>query len=643
MGKVVILDENTANQIAAGEVIERPASVVKELVENSLDAGATSVTVEIVNGGKKSIRVTDNGHGIEADDAVMAFERHATSKIRSIDDIGRISTMGFRGEALASIASVAKVEMLTRAEKDPDGTRIYLEAGNIISSSPAGAPVGTTFDIRELFYNTPARYKFLKNDAVEAGYIHEILTRIALSRPDVSIKLINQGKTVLHTPGNHDLLSAIYSLYGNDIARAVIPVKLSNDGIEIEGFIGKPEISRGNRGYESFFVNGRFIYNRTITTAVEEAYKMKLMQKRFPFAVLKLKIPPQSVDVNVHPAKLEVRFSDEKKTYRAVYTSVSEALYSASLIREVRESDEYKLSTGKKTEIPEQIRLPEETADGEKLKGYAADAKQQSQKWEVSSSKAEYGQKTDEYACADKTTIQYVHEDKIITKNEQENVKTAVSERADEKMPEETGAEEKTPADDKKRLYNARIVGQVFSSYILLEEGEDILIIDQHAAHERICYEKIRKMYTGHESFEQGMISPLAVNLSEREMDRFNQLSGYLRRLGFDAEVFGSRTVLVRSIPYILSGGFSSRDLTDILEKLYAEISDVSDMIPEETLYMMACKSAIKANRKMTDIEIRGLVDELAKTDNLYTCVHGRPVIISIGRKEFEKRFKRIV
>jgi DNA mismatch repair protein MutL len=622
MGSIVILDENTSNQIAAGEVIERPASVVKELVENSLDAGSTSVTVEIVNGGKKSIRITDNGHGIEADDAAMVFERHATSKIRTIEDLDRVSTMGFRGEALASIASVAKVEMVTRAEKDPNATRICIEGGNIISSSPAGAPLGTTFDIKELFYNTPARYKFLKNDAVEAGYINDILTRIALSRPDVSIKLISQGKTILHTPGNHDLLSVIYSLYGNDIARAVIPVKMSGDGIEIEGFIGKPEISRGNRKFESFFVNGRFIYNKIITAAVEEAYKMKLMQKRFPFAVLKLKISPRFVDVNVHPAKLEVRFSDEQKVYRTVYHSVSEALSSTSLIREVREDDGYKLSVEQKAEIPQQIRLPEKTI--------------------LPPPTAEYRQKADEYVRGNITKTQYVDEDKIITQSEQENAKPPESESIDAVMPPDR-AEEKTAINDKKRLYNARIVGQVFLSYILLEEGEDVLIIDQHAAHERICYEKIREKYSERESFEQGMISPLAVNLSEQEMDRFKHLSSYIRRLGFDVEVFGSRTVLVRAVPYILSGGFSSRDLTDILEKLYVEVSDVSDVIPEETLYMMACKSAIKANRRMTEIEIRGLVDELARTDNLYTCVHGRPVIISIDKKEFEKRFKRIV
>ncbi|NLG89118.1 MAG: DNA mismatch repair endonuclease MutL [Clostridiaceae bacterium] len=642
MGKIVILDENTANQIAAGEVIERPASVVKELVENSLDAGATSVTVEIVNGGKKSIRVTDNGHGIEADDAAMAFERHATSKIRTIDDISRISTMGFRGEALASIASVAKVEMVTRAEKDADGTRVYAEGGNIISLSPAGAPVGTTFEVRELFYNTPARYKFLKNDAVEAGYIHEILTRIALSRPDVSVKLINQGKTVLHTPGNHDLLSVIYSIYGSDIARSVIPVKMSAAGIEIEGYIGKPEISRGNRGYESFYVNGRFIYNRIMTTAVEEAYKMKLMQKRFPFAVLMLKISPHFVDVNVHPAKLEVRFSDEKKVFRAVYHSVSGALSSASLIREVREDGSYKLTTGQKPQIPEQIRLTEETVYCREPEDTAV-TKQPAQRLEAPVPAAEHTQKAREYVPEDKITVQYAREDKAITQTGHENVKTAAGELTGEKIPDIGEAEEKSPADDKKRLQNARIIGQVFSSYILLEEGEDIFIIDQHAAHERISYEKIRKKYAEHESFEQGMISPLAVNLSELEMDRFKHLSGYLRRLGFDIEVFGSRTVLVRSVPYILSGGFSSRDLADILEKLYIEVSDVSDMIPEETLYMMACKSAIKANRKMTDVEIRALVDELAETDDLYTCVHGRPAIISISKKELEKRFKRIV
>ncbi|MDD4297587.1 MAG: DNA mismatch repair endonuclease MutL, partial [Ruminiclostridium sp.] len=339
MGKIVILDENTSNQIAAGEVIERPASIVKEMTENALDAGATSVTVEITGGGIKSIRITDNGSGIEADDVTMAFERYATSKIKRIGDLDKLSTMGFRGEALASIASVSKIEVITKTEEAKNGTKVTVEAGDILSIEPVGAPKGTTFIVEELFYNTPARYKFLKKDSTEAGYISDILLRIALGRPDISIKLINQGKTILHTPGNHDLLSVIYSIYGKEIAHSVIPVDATGDGICIKGFIGKPEISKGNRTSQSIIINNRFVYNKIVTAALEQAYKTRLMQKRFPFAVLKLSISPQFVDVNVHPAKLEVRFSDEQKVFRAVYHAVLSALSGASLIPEERSDD----------------------------------------------------------------------------------------------------------------------------------------------------------------------------------------------------------------------------------------------------------------------------------------------------------------
>ncbi|WP_252891524.1 DNA mismatch repair endonuclease MutL [Thermoclostridium stercorarium] len=339
MGKVVILDENTANQIAAGEVIERPASVVKEMVENAIDAHATSITVEITNGGVKSIKIVDNGDGIEGDDVELAFERHATSKIRSIDDLTRLSTMGFRGEALASIAAVSKVEVITKTEDAKTGTRVIVEGGKVVLSEPTGAPKGTTFIVRELFYNTPARYKFLKKDTTEATYIHDVISKIALARPDISIKFVNQGKTVIHTPGNHDLLSTVYSLFGKDTARAVIPVNLTFNGVKVSGFVGKPEISRGNRNLEMVFVNGRVVYNRTIITAIEEAYKTRLMQKRFPFTVLKVDVPPETVDVNVHPAKLEVRFSDENMVYRTVYMAVSDALSGASLIQSIEEED----------------------------------------------------------------------------------------------------------------------------------------------------------------------------------------------------------------------------------------------------------------------------------------------------------------
>lgn len=653
MGKVVILDENTANQIAAGEVIERPASVVKEMVENSIDANSTSITVEILNGGIKSIKIADNGDGIEADDAELAFERHATSKIRCIDDLNRISTMGFRGEALASIASVSKVELITKTEKAKTGTRVVVEGGRILYSEPVGAPKGTTFIVRELFYNTPARYKFLKKDSTEAGYIHDIITKIALARPDISMRFINQGKTVIHTPGNHDLLSTIYSLFGKETANAVIPLNLSQNGVKVSGYIGKPEISRGNRSLEMVFVNGRAVQNRMISSAVEEAYKTRLMQKRFPFTVLMLNIPPESVDVNVHPAKLEVRFSDEQLIYRTVYLAVSGALSEASLIQNVESNDTDDIfsfqETGPKHEA-EQIKieakpeirtsLPEKflkVNEGNRT-GYPEKSIMKEPGFIERAEK--YTDKKEEYPKAEQKVehkFERTIEPKAGITQPPDMQKAAVPVKH---VPE--GFEPKVQ-DDRERLLNARIIGQAFDSYIILEEGEDVFLIDQHAAHERIRFEKLREQFIHEESYSQGLLSPLMVELTEPEMQKFYELEPYIKKLGFEAEVFGSKTVLVRAIPYITGDGFSARDFRDILGKLSHEVNGVLEIIPEETIYMMACKSAIKANRSMSIMEIKSLVKDLTSTENPYTCVHGRPIIISIGKKELEKKFKRIV
>lgn len=643
MGKVVILDENTANQIAAGEVIERPASVVKEMVENSIDANSTSITVEILNGGIKSIKIVDNGDGIEADDVEMAFERHATSKIRSIDDLSRISTMGFRGEALASIASVSKVEVITKTEEAESGTRVVVEGGKVLFCEPVGAPKGTTFIVRELFYNTPARYKFLKKDSTEAGYIHDIITRIALARPDISIKLINQGKTVIHTPGNHDLLSTIYSLFGKETARAVIPLNYAQNGIKVSGYIGKPEISRGNRSLELVYVNGRTVYNRTIITAIEDAYKTRLMQKRFPFTVLKLDISPGNVDVNVHPAKLEVRFSDENQVYRAIYMAVSEALSGASLIQNVEDRDSdnveiFSFQEAGSVREAEQIKMQAKPAGdvttrvvpSEKLVKISEDDRKDYP--EKSILKEPVYVKNPEYV-----RVETKHDEKIYEVIPQ-NI-----EKDDEIIKPVPEVKENEKYDDRERLLNARIIGQVFESYIILEEGEDVFLIDQHAAHERIRFEKLKEQFAHEESYSQGLLSPLMVELTELEMQKFNELAPYIKKLGFEAEVFGSKTVLVRAIPYIIGDGFSGMDFRDILGKLSQEINGVLEIIPEETIYMMACKSAIKANRSMSSMEIKSLLKELAGSENPYTCVHGRPIIISISKKELEKRFKRIV
>ena len=640
MSRVVILDESTANQIAAGEVIERPASVVKEMVENSLDANATSITVEILNGGIKSIKIVDNGDGIDADDVEMAFERYATSKIRCIDDLNQISTMGFRGEALASIASVSKVEVITKTEEAETGTRVVVEGGRVLSSEPVGAPKGTTFIVRELFYNTPARYKFLKKDSTEAGYIHDIITRIALARPDISMKLVNQGKTVIHTPGNHDLLSTIYSLFGKETARAVIPLELSQSGIEVSGYIGKPEISRGNRSLEMVFVNGRSVYNRIITAAIEDAYKTRLMQKSFPFTVLKLNISPEAVDVNVHPAKLEVRFSDEQLIYRTVNLAVTAALSEASLIQNVEEdSDHSKMYTFQA--IPE--------SEAEQVKMEESKPVGRLEQPGNSLTVAEYRKKEYSDYSAPEGFVNVKDKDAFTEEREQsrEEIRDVVipqnMQKANEVIQPPAKVSVPQVQDDRERLINAQIVGQAFESYIILEEEDDLFLIDQHAAHERIRFEKIKKQFTLENPFSQGLLSPLTVELTELEMQKFNELASYIKKLGFEAEAFGNRTVIVRAIPYLMGGSFSGRDFRDILEKLSQETKGVLEIIPEETIYMMACKSAIKANRSMSPMEIKGLLNDLVNTENPYTCIHGRPIIISISKKELDKKFKRIV
>lgn len=700
MGRIVILDEITANQIAAGEVIERPASVVKEMVENALDAKATAITVDIVNGGIKYIRITDNGEGIEADDAEMAFERHGTSKIRKIDDLNSLATMGFRGEALASIAAVSKMEMITKTEGAAYGIKVIVEAGNILAREATGAPQGTTFIVKELFHNTPARYKFLKKDTTEAGYVHDIITRLALARPDVSFKLINQGKTVIHTPGNHDLLSVIYSLYGKEIARAVLPVNASGEGIIVGGYVGKPEIARGNRSFQSILVNGRFVYNRVITAALEEAYKTRLMQKRFPFAVIKLDISPQFVDVNVHPAKLEVRFSDDQSVYRMVYHAVSEALSASSMIPGVKTFENGHTHFQNKPDVPDQtgketgraaVMQPEfnNTASSPKLsqnvpltgknvlpeiKNSSETVKEQENHF-IARQSGEHGIDVKQaYANTGSETVEKpsvvtegrFYSDlnlqsgagKLYTQPVKNGLKKQLppddtdkterrqkeGENFDEAFYEEIKIEGTTAPDNaREKLINARFVGQVFGSFVLLEAGDEVLMIDQHAAHERIRYEKLKRQFAGTESFSQGLLSPVTVSLTEPEMEKVRELSGYFTRLGFEIEDFGSRTIIIRAIPYALNASFSAGDFIDILDRLSREVNPVSEIIPEETIYMMACKSAVKANRNMTEMEVHSLISELAQSGNPYTCVHGRPVIICMTKKELEKRFKRIV
>lgn len=637
MSKIVILDEKTANQIAAGEVIERPASVVKEMVENAIDAGATQITVEIRKGGISYIRVTDNGNGIEKDDLEFAFERHATSKIRRIEDLDGLSTMGFRGEALASIASVSQLEVTSKTEDATTGTTLKIEGGRVIAVNQAGSPTGTSFIIRNLFYNTPARYKFLKKDTTEAGYISDIIERLALANPGISFKFIQNNQTQIHTPGNNDLLSVIYSIFGKDISKSVLPVRFENEGFILEGFIGKPEIARGNRNNQSVFLNGRYIKSKVITKALEDAYKTMLMQNKFPFCVLLLKCSPEGYDVNVHPQKLEVRFANESSVYSTIYHGVKNTLLEEPEIRSF-EPGRNEAEVERSAPVIAPPRIFDVNKNNLPIVGNP------------------------------KQTTLFDHmAENIIPLNNNQELKTYVTmEPKDDEKPdylmerkteenitfEESGISEESEAFEEIRrstenasiqeLLSSSIVGQAFDTYILLQGGNNLYIIDQHAAHERIRYETIKQRRAKNESFSQIILEPIIIKLAANEFDFVMEKQSAFQSLGFEIEAFGSNTVIIRSIPDFYEGSFSIIDFNEILDRWIQTGSNQSD-ISDEALYMISCKGALKANRTLSKEEIRGLLESLCAMENPYSCVHGRPVILTMEKKEFEKRFKRIV
>ncbi len=673
MSQIVILDEKTANQIAAGEVIERPASVVKEMVENAIDAGATQITVEIKNGGVSYIRITDNGKGMDADDVEIAFERHATSKIRRIEDLDGLATMGFRGEALASIASVSHLEVTTKTPEAPTGTVLKMEGGRVTEANQTGSPNGTTFIVKNLFYNTPARYKFLKKDTTEAGYVSDIMERLALAHPGIAFKFIQNHQVQLHTPGNHELLSVIYSIYGKEIAKSVLPVHYESEGLTLSGFVGKPEIARGTRNSQSFFLNGRYIKSRIVTGALEEAYKTLLMQNKFPFCVLLLKASPEGFDVNVHPQKLEVRFANEGLVFSTVYHGVKNTLLGTSLNRSfepqkttVEQQGATSHQAGytiKPQEVPTQTTLfeaPKKTPVQNRpvmpiengTKGFEPKHKP----YPVTSSI----QPATEWRPSPPTeplSVESVPHHSVITTDENA---TMISEEAalfkaepgTDKVQPDIGAEELSAASYEavsvtkdqslQHLLEASIVGQAFDTYILLQNGDTLYIIDQHAAHERIRYETLKQRMLRDESYSQVIMEPFIITLHAKEFAFVMEKQSSFQKLGFDLEAFGPNTIILRSIPDFYDSSFNKTDFHEILDRWIQTNANESG-ISDEALYMMSCKGALKANKALSKEEIRGLVASLCAMENPYTCVHGRPVIISTHKREFEKRFKRIV
>ncbi len=636
MGNIIILDENTANKIAAGEVIERPASVIKELIENSIDAGAGSISVEIKNGGVSFIKVSDNGCGIASDDVEIAFERHSTSKIRSADDLDTISSMGFRGEALASIAAVSSVQLVTRTPNSDQGSRINITGGKVLEVKPTGCPAGTAITIRDLFFNTPARFKFLKKDTTEAGYVSDIISRIALGHPHISFKLTANGAVVLHTPGNSDQLSAIFSIYGREVSKAVNTVDYDDGRFRITGFAGRPEIARSSRTSQSVYINRRFIKSKTVSSAIDEAYNTFLMKNKHAFVVLNIALNPVLVDVNVHPSKMEVKFSNEQDLFKAVYNALSNSLLQQSDIRTVQTEPKdrglFKITAEKPYVKNEYKQLDIETTAKEAA-AYTPQAKEPGREG--------YGF----YARAERSGPTAYSGPAPYSEPVEYSVRPAtVSEAEAVYMPHASPVPQCTPSQQaKNNLREARIIGQVFSTYILLQQGEDFILIDQHAAHERIMYEELKARYENNEPMPQYLISPVSVELTYQEFEYLEEHSAFFASLGFQYNGFGTNSVILRAVP-------TGRE-TDNVRELFLEVLDYlmkngrskSAMPADETLFMMACKAAVKANRSLEIPEIRSLLESLSRVENPYTCPHGRPSAVKLRKYDLEKMFKRIV
>lgn len=736
MGNIVLLDDLTINKIAAGEVIERPASVIKEMVENSIDAGANNITVEIKNGGISYIRITDNGKGIPEDDLEIAFERHATSKIRSADDLDTVTSMGFRGEALASIAAIARVEMISKTAQQQNGFKVVVEGGNILEKTEAGCPVGTSITVTNLFYNTPVRYKFLKKDFTEAGYIEDAVTRIALVHPEISIKLINSGKTIIQTNGNGDLKTVIYSIYGKDIAGALIETNYTYEDMHIYGVIGKPEIARSNRTNQIFFVNKRYIKDKALSSAAEKAYKGMIPIGKFSFLVLNIDMNPAKVDVNVHPAKLEVRFEEESAVFKAIYHAIKDALLKAELVANTDhatsekrvESGLFGNRTNEKIDIPssrnntetivEQIyRARQMQASGIQMENKTKDTNieiiKENEENEVnkeneinknnetkeiekrkinSETIGNENQQIEEkiyinentgnsepevsYPISDEVPIQEVAEKETAYVVESETNKNEQNESSSEYSKEfeemylklfgtkpvkgnnltETNENKKQNADDITTLGNVSVfdnlkeyqkpnykfIGIVFNTYIIIEIEKEMYIIDQHAAHERILYEKVKANYYNDENKDsQLMLLPDIITLSHKEMEIAKDNMQMFRKAGFMVEEFGENTIKLTGVPEMCLDLETKEMFLETLDEINTVSRTAKQEVEERFIATVACKAAVKANMALTKEEVDSLMKKLLELPNPFTCPHGRPTAIKMSKYDIERKFAR--
>ena len=664
MPQIQVLDQITIDKIAAGEVIERPASIVKELVENSIDAKAASVTVEIQDGGISLIRVTDNGSGIEREDIRNAFLRHSTSKIRKVEDLAHIASLGFRGEALSSISAVTRTELITKTKEDTFGTRYVIEGGVEQSLEDAGAPDGTTFLVRQLFYNVPARRKFLKTPMTEAGHVQDLLMRLALSHPEVSFTFINNGQTKMRTSGNGKLKDVIYSIYGREAAANLIELDYSMDGLVMKGYLGKPVITRGNRNFENYFVNGRYVKNAMLSKAIEDAYKDFLMQHKFPFVVIHFQVDGEKIDVNVHPTKMEMRFQRQQDVYNIVYEGVHRTLLEPELIPQV-EAPAPKVISQPKSESPFLLKpktapqpmekKPEEKEEPHDEAYFMKKMKERVLSYHQRNSSAEVAKK--EQIFRPQAQAERI-KDALARAKEVEKQPQKQAEEQPELIRETPVYETKSVTEEKAEQLNLfeehllkrekkaeyKLIGQVFETYWLVEFENSLYIIDQHAAHERVLYERTLKEMKNREFTAQYLSPPIILSLSMQEAQALNENMDRFTRIGFEIEPFGGEEYAVRAIPDNLFGIAKKELLLEMLDDLADGIS--TSMTPElidEKVASMSCKAAVKGNNRLSAQEADALIGELLLLENPYHCPHGRPTIIAMTQRELEKKFKRIV
>lgn len=715
MAQIKVLDQSTINKIAAGEVIERPSSVVKELVENAIDAGASAVTIEIKDGGCSFIRITDNGSGIPKDQIQLAFLRHSTSKIKSVEDLLTIFSLGFRGEALSSIAAVAQVELITKTAGSLTGSRYLIDGGKEKSIEEIGAPNGTTFLVRNLFYNTPARRKFLKTGITEGNYISDLVEKLALSHPEISFRFISGGQNKLYTSGNGTLKDVIYGVYGREITAGLIPLRYECELFKVDGFIGKPAMNRGNRALENYYINGRYIKSSIISKAIEDAYAGYSMPKKYPFTSLHFHIDPDTIDINVHPTKMELRFSEGERVYKELYKAVHEAIMQRDVIPQVNFDSDSKKKAAEVTPgniagntsgaISQKVRenkLPEPfelnrmavaekkqysvPASGAILNEHRTEYKpfnrnqEENQQYRLNEIKvgtaafgtaeAGTGIKAGEVKTGETKTEETKAEEIKNTETNTAAVDMSGKDSAAQKPTENIGSEQEPEKEnrtehiepvpmavpeqlslfsedrkllDEKNLADHKIIGQLFDTYWLIEFDQKLFIMDQHAAHEKVLYERFMKRVSEGTPASQQLMPPQIITLTLAAGQVLKDNMDIIANMGFEIESFGGNEYAIRAVPVELYGASGKDMIMEIIDDLMENPGRVSNETIKSRIATMACKAAVKGNNRLQPAEVRELVTELMTLDNPYNCPHGRPTMISMSKYELEKKFKRIV